>query len=122
MRNRDRGIPSENTFKAAQKPQATIERTQPRQVPNNDKPFLYVVGLFVTVLVFGLMLRHVDSTSIAFMVWIGVSFVLYFIPAIIAGVRNHKNQTAILVLNLFLGFTFIGWVWALVWAFTNKDA
>ena len=42
---------------------------------------------------------------------------LYFLPAII-GFRK-RNRIAILVLNLFLGWTFIGWVVALVWACTR---
>lgn len=43
---------------------------------------------------------------------------VYFIPAI-AG-KDKKNATSIFLLNLFLGWTFIGWVVALVWA-TTKD-
>ena len=46
----------------------------------------------------------------------------YFLPAFVANVRQHRNATAILVLNLFLGWTFIGWVGALVWSFTNSPA
>jgi len=42
--------------------------------------------------------------------------VLYFLPAIIADKRNHPNKTAIAVLNVFLGCTFLGWVVALVWS------
>jgi RsiW-degrading membrane proteinase PrsW (M82 family) len=42
---------------------------------------------------------------------------LYFIPTIIAEKRNHKNSSSILILNLFLGWTFLGWVIALAWAF-----
>jgi Superinfection immunity protein len=45
----------------------------------------------------------------------------YFLPAIIAGGRKHNNAGAIFVLNLFLGWTFVGWVIALVWAFTNSS-
>jgi hypothetical protein len=45
---------------------------------------------------------------------------LYFIPTIIAVGREHKNCLAIFVLNLLLGWTFIGWVIALVWSFTNS--
>ncbi len=41
---------------------------------------------------------------------------LYFLPAIIANRRNHHNENAIAVLNLLLGWTFIGWVVALVWS------
>ena len=40
----------------------------------------------------------------------------YFIPSIVAKVKKHKDLTAILVLNLLLGWTFICWVICLVWA------
>jgi len=45
--------------------------------------------------------------------------VFYFLPWVIALLRSHRNSTAIFVLNLLLGWTFIGWVVALVWSFTN---
>ncbi len=43
-------------------------------------------------------------------------FTIYFLPFLIALIRNHIDSTAIFVLNLFLGWTFFGWVVALVWA------
>jgi hypothetical protein len=46
----------------------------------------------------------------------GFGFVLYFLPAIIAFARSKRDAVSILVLNLFLGWTMIGWVIALVWA------
>jgi hypothetical protein len=50
----------------------------------------------------------------------GVVFVLlYFIPAIVAYNRVHRQTTPIFVLNLFLGWTLVGWVVALCWAFTT---
>lgn len=45
-------------------------------------------------------------------------FIVYFFPAIVASVRRHMNAGAICVLNILLGWTFIGWVAALVWAST----
>lgn len=45
---------------------------------------------------------------------------LYFLPAYIARRRRHRNGPAIFVLNLFLGWTFLGWVLALVWAYTSN--
>lgn len=42
----------------------------------------------------------------------------YFLPTIIAAARHHHNAGAIFVLNLFLGWTFLGWVLALVWSAT----
>ena len=43
-----------------------------------------------------------------------VGLVVYFIPSYVG--RNKRNHTSIILLNLFLGWTFIGWVVALVWA------
>lgn len=45
---------------------------------------------------------------------------LYFVPWIVAASRKHNNSGAIAVLNIFLGWTFIGWVAALVWAMTDN--
>ena len=41
---------------------------------------------------------------------------IYFLPTILAA--RHPNSTAIFALNLFLGWTFIGWVMAFIWAYT----
>jgi hypothetical protein len=41
---------------------------------------------------------------------------LYFLPAILAHARHTHNSTGIFLLNLFLGWTFIGWVVALLMA------
>jgi FtsH-binding integral membrane protein len=43
----------------------------------------------------------------------------YFLPWMVAWVRSHHNSGAIGVLNLLLGWTFVGWVIALVWACTT---
>ena len=42
--------------------------------------------------------------------------VFYFIPSIVAFARHHRQSLAIFLLNLFAGWTFIGWVAALIWA------
>jgi hypothetical protein len=43
---------------------------------------------------------------------------IYFLPSIVAGVREHPQSAPIILLNFFLGWTLIGWVAALVWAAT----
>ena len=43
---------------------------------------------------------------------------LYLLPALIAHGRNLDSRAAITLFNLFLGWTFIGWVAALIWALT----
>ncbi len=48
-----------------------------------------------------------------------VAGVVYMLPTIVANQLDHKNRQAIAVLNLFGGWTCIGWVGALVWSFTR---
>ena len=48
-----------------------------------------------------------------------VGFILYFIPSLIAAQRKHHNTLAIFVLNLFLGWSFLGWVLSCIWACTT---
>ena len=50
-------------------------------------PFIYFLGIFV-----------------------------YFIPSIIAAFNGHESAATIFALNLFTGWTFIGWVIALFWS------
>jgi hypothetical protein len=51
-----------------------------------------------------------------FFPFIGFGFVMYFLPSLIAIVRSKRDIAGIVLLNFFLGWTFIGWVVALVWA------
>jgi hypothetical protein len=44
---------------------------------------------------------------------------LYFAPAIVAAARHTHNATAVLLLNLFLGWTVIGWFVALLLALSS---
>lgn len=46
-------------------------------------------------------------------------FMLYVIPMFIALKRKHPQRFPIGCLNIFLGWTFIGWVVCLVWALSN---
>jgi hypothetical protein len=48
----------------------------------------------------------------------GFGFLVYFLPTLVALVRHKRNTVSILLLNLFLGWTLIGWIIALVWAST----
>lgn len=46
----------------------------------------------------------------------GFGFLLYFLLAIIALARSKRDTLAIFLLNLFLGWSGIGWIIASVWA------
>lgn len=47
---------------------------------------------------------------------------IYFLPIIIAFYRGHASKWAISVVTLLLGFTVIGWFWALIWSLSNRGA
>ena len=48
--------------------------------------------------------------------FLGLGFLFYFLPSIIALAHSKRNTLAIFLLNLFFGWTFIGWIVALIWA------
>ena len=45
-----------------------------------------------------------------------LAIALYFLPTLIAALRNHKNKLAVFLLNLLLGWTGLGWIGALIWS------
>ena len=47
---------------------------------------------------------------------------MYFLPSIIAFIRNHPHRIAILILNLITGATVVGWIASFIWAFIDKHA
>ena len=47
------------------------------------------------------------------------AFAIYFFPFLFAWSEKRENTAAIGALNLLLGWTFLGWVVALVWAMTK---
>lgn len=44
----------------------------------------------------------------------------YFVPTLIAAERDTGNAIQIFVVNLFLGWTFVGWVVCLSWSFSGQ--
>lgn len=58
---------------------------------------------------------------IAVTIAIGVSALVYFLPAVIGFKRKHQSSLAIFMLNLFLGWTLLFWVASLVWACTKVE-
>lgn len=47
-----------------------------------------------------------------------IILLLYFVPTVVAARRAHPQVSAIVIINVFLGWTFVGWVIALAMAFT----
>jgi len=54
--------------------------------------------------------------GIFFFPFFGFGFVMYFLPTLIALVRDKQDKLTIFLLNFFLGWSVIGWIVCLVWA------
>lgn len=50
------------------------------------------------------------GVSIALLMAIALSLAFYFLPTVIAVNRRHHQIGPIAIVNIFLGWTFIGWV------------
>lgn len=61
-----------------------------------------------------------SAALVATIMFFPSAFALYFAPAILANTRKHSQIMPITVLNTLLGWTLIGWVAALVWAYTAQ--
>lgn len=74
------------------------------ETPEGQFSFYMLPAFLLTLLVAG--------------VGLGFMVLVYFFPSIVAMRRQKSNSSAIFVLNLLTGWTFIGWVIACVWAYT----
>jgi ABC-type sugar transport system permease subunit len=61
-----------------------------------------------------------NSTGFAVIIVIMGLIATYFLPTIIALILHKRNTLAIFLLDLFLGWSLIGWVIALVWAVAKE--
>ncbi|MEM5490874.1 superinfection immunity protein [Enterobacter cloacae] len=86
--------------------------------------FLIAVLLFCLFLV-ALLLKDlfIDKINGNIEVILVILFLLavYLLPSINAFNRWHKDKKAVLALNLFLGWTAIGWIGSLIWSFTGPN-
>lgn len=84
----------------------------------NDKVLIGVLLAtpFIVLLLVALQKRPAIWEPLTAIVLMLVLVGLYFLPSSIAKNAKHPQTPAIFLLNLFLGWTFLGWVLALVWA------
>jgi hypothetical protein len=63
----------------------------------------------------------IDSDEALGLVVVGlIGLCVYLLPTMIAYNRNHTSKMAILALNLVFGWSFVGWVIALIWALADN--
>ncbi|WP_455231166.1 superinfection immunity protein [Geopseudomonas aromaticivorans] len=46
---------------------------------------------------------------------------VYFIPGLVASSRDNPSAGGVWVINIFLGWTLLGWVVALAWAYASPS-
>lgn len=56
-----------------------------------------------------------------FFIILVIILLVYFLPTIVVLHKNKHNGCSIIIINIFLGWTFIGWVVALAWACADDN-
>lgn len=64
-------------------------------------------------------MEETSFSIFASLVGLVIFMFIYFVPTIVAVIRNHPSKLGIFFANLFLGWTFLGWVLSLIWSGTN---
>lgn len=88
----------------------------------NKKTVAIIIGVLTCPLILILLnvqFRHLDNLIVA-LAYPALAAV-YFLPSIVAKQRRHSNMLGLALLNLFGGWTVLGWVAALVWAVLKKE-
>lgn len=62
------------------------------------------------------MLRGIGPLELILILILMLLAATYFVPCIIAFIRKHQHAVPILIINIFLGWTFFAWVVCLVWS------
>ncbi len=115
----------ENTFNDS-------PRVSARPKKNPLRKLFLILGIFVCILLGWAVMavwenvENPDPQPEAGFAWfVGTTFlisIVYFIPTMLAFERSHPQRIPILVINIFLGCTIVGWVVALVWALIDSKS
>jgi hypothetical protein len=97
---------------------ADEEREKQKQRRGGEKGAVLAVAVGALVLVS--VLGKVSAIPGGFVYGV-IVLALYFLPAMIASNRGHRNSGPIFVVNLFLGWTLIGWVGCLAWGLAHQE-
>lgn len=58
------------------------------------------------------------GTTVRIIIGVLLLLTVFMIPTGVALIRRHNNFIPILLVNLLLGLTVLGWIVALIWSFT----
>ena len=101
-----------------------------REGANEDENHKWVLLTILGLLLLGygwinawdVRIKHlVGDMGGMFVMTVVISLVFfYFLPSVSADVRNVQHAAAIALINLFFGWTVLGWLAALIWAVVEK--
>ncbi len=78
----------------------------------------FIIFLFIGIVVTAILSVALESELI---IYFGSAILTYLIPTFIAFARKVPSTASIAVINIFLGWSIIGFIVALVWAFKKYD-
>jgi 4-hydroxybenzoate polyprenyltransferase len=77
----------------------------------------FVIGLSVVLVLVAANSIYGSTGAII----VGAMLLTYFLPSLIVYNRKPNNWLGVFALNIFLGWSFLGWVIALVWACSGES-
>ena len=78
-----------------------------------------VLLALATLIVISLLWAAANGAPSGVYILLPAIILIYFVPTIIGAGKQHKSLGPIMALNLLAGWSFIGWVAALIWALTE---
>jgi len=72
---------------------------------------IFLITIILLAIYFFFSFKGTYSMGILF-------FIIYFLPSFLA--RKKKHESGIVILNTFLGWTFLAWVIALIWSVSDE--
>jgi hypothetical protein len=89
------------------------------QLTGAMKLVVVVVAAIVAV-IFVVKILPILAAAMGIGLLLALLFIPYWVPTIVAFVRRHPSKAAILAVNFFFGWTFVGWVLSLAWALSDN--
>jgi len=78
-----------------------------------------ILYFFIGLILFVILDAIVGGSG--FIVLVGICLAIYLIPTFIAFARKVPSSASIAAINIFLGWSIIGFIVALVWSLKNYD-
>lgn len=99
------------------KPRPPAQEPETRWIDTQSGRILILaIALSVAFLLVSFFCFVSGNFGVAMLCLVGGGLCTYLIPALVADARSHPNATPIFVVNLLLGWSLVGWTFALAWS------